>query len=124
MVKAPLYLILVAYISIQLKPLTAVVADVLAHTFWEAQHLAHAHHDHDHHHLEEELSEPDDHDHEHSVPNEKSGQKSGQELQEHITTATHFHFSGFFVITFYGRFCNMLLQACSQAVITPPPELS
>jgi hypothetical protein len=39
----------------QLKPLTAMINDVLAHTFWKVQHLATVHYENGHYHLHSEL---------------------------------------------------------------------
>ncbi len=42
---------------VQLKPLTAVVADALAHTFFNARHMATIHYENGHYHLHNELKE-------------------------------------------------------------------
>ena len=50
-----IYTILFVYAAVQLKPLTAVINDALAHTFWKVQHMATVHYENGKHHLHVEL---------------------------------------------------------------------
>jgi hypothetical protein len=55
--KAATYLLLLAYLFVQMKPLTAVFCDLTAHIFFRASHMATVHYENGHYHLHAELSE-------------------------------------------------------------------
>ncbi len=55
MKKALIWIMLCAYFSAQTGSLGIIIHDVMAHEFWEAEHLASSHHKHHHHHLQEEI---------------------------------------------------------------------
>lgn len=57
------YYLLIIYVLATCKPVLPVVADVLAHTFWETSHIEGVHHDHGSHHLEIEISKAEKHEH-------------------------------------------------------------
>lgn len=50
------YCLLIIYFLAAYKPIMPVAADLLAHTFWEANHLESVHHQHGSHHLQTEIS--------------------------------------------------------------------
>jgi hypothetical protein len=53
--KTLVYILLFFYVSAQLKPLTYVLKDVVAHTFFKMQHLASVHYEKGHYHLHTEI---------------------------------------------------------------------
>lgn len=56
MKKGLLYIFLFFYVAVQLLPLTAIVEDVLAHTFFKMQHMATIHYENGKYHLHTELN--------------------------------------------------------------------
>ncbi|MBA3680923.1 MAG: hypothetical protein H0W73_07115 [Bacteroidetes bacterium] len=57
MKKTAIYILLSFYVFAQLKPLTVVVEDVLAHTFWKMQHMATVHYENGKYHVHADLSD-------------------------------------------------------------------
>ena len=55
MKKASIYIILFIYCFVQLRPLTAVLQDAFAHTFFKMQHMATVHYENGHYHLHNEV---------------------------------------------------------------------
>jgi hypothetical protein len=53
--KASIYILLFFYVVVQLRPLTAVVQDLIAHTFFKMQHMATVHYENGKYHLHNEL---------------------------------------------------------------------
>lgn len=51
------YCLLIIYFLAAYKPFMPVAADLLAHTFWEANHLESVHHQHGSHHLQSEINQ-------------------------------------------------------------------
>ncbi len=72
------------YAAVQLKPLTAVINDVLAHTFWKVQHMATVHYENGHYHLHHEIktiAEEDKSSSEEKVPaSEKSNETNSNQI--------------------------------------------
>jgi hypothetical protein len=93
-----LYSLLIIYVTVQLKPLTAVIHDVLAHTFWKVQHMATVHYENGHYHLHAELktiSEEDSANQE-KIPNsEKSDSDTFNQISQQFN---HQFFTGNVVI--------------------------
>lgn len=84
MKRLSIYLLLFIYAGAQLKPLTAVINDVLAHTFWKVQHMATVHYENGHYHLHNELktiSEEDKSSTQEKVPStEKSNETNSSQI--------------------------------------------
>ncbi len=113
---------LVFYVAIQLKPLTLIIQDILAHTFWKVHHLATEHHEHGHHHLHEELV--DDHIHEHTNPSEKqSSQKLSEETSIHLLETFNFMFSNRSIYTKHTTKSLHNLTFVFIEINSPPPKV-
>lgn len=84
MKRLSIYLLLFIYAGAQLKPLTVVINDVLAHTFWKVQHMATVHYENGHYHLHNELktiSEEDKSSTQEKVPStEKSNETNSSQI--------------------------------------------
>jgi hypothetical protein len=83
---------LVFYVGVQLKPLTAIIQDTLAHTFWKVKHLATAHHNHGHHHLHQELQQSSVDEHEINHTEKPANQKLNEEISTHVLNQFNFDF--------------------------------
>lgn len=115
------YLWLLFYLFIQVKPCFPIVQDILAHHFWKTKHIAEKHH-HGHHHLHHELTlEAGDHDH--SKPIEKNhAQKTGEELSEHLQCMSTFCFvNQGQVISHLFSYTNHHMSVMLKQE-TPPPK--
>ena len=84
MKRLSIYLLLFVYAAAQLKPLTAILNDALAHTFWKVQHMATVHYENGHYHLHNELktiSEEDKSSTQEKVPSsEKSNEINSNQI--------------------------------------------
>jgi hypothetical protein len=75
----------------QLRPLAAMVQDVIAHTFFELQHTATVHYENGHYHLHKELKDISEE--ENNPVSEKSSQKTGEAISNHIPQKNEFIFA-------------------------------
>ncbi len=120
--KIAVYITLVLYLAIQLRPVTAIVGDLLAHTFWYAHHLATEHHEHGHEHLHDELAEiDDDHDHHHEQQ-APSSIKIYEENLLHLIQVFDFRFLTTITYNEYPRFVINQWDSISLPTNSPPPK--
>lgn len=108
--------------AVQLKPLTAIVQDVLAHTFWKVHHLATTHHQHGHHHLDEELQDISEDDHD--APHDKipTHEKSKEDISFHILLENAFRFKNHSLVSAYPKDSHKELAVSFISIVTPPPK--
>jgi len=120
--KVFVYTLLVFYLAVQLRPLTAVVQDVLAHTFFKKQHMATIHFENGRYHLHTELGYIAD---EESGTKEKSPSplKSNEDLSNQIITELRFSFSNDHVSlpSFYNP--HQAVTAGFTGITFPPPKI-
>ena len=110
------------YVAVQLKPLTLIIQDILAHTFWEVHHLATEHHEHGHHHVHEELA--DDELHDHTSPAEKSSsQKLSEETSIHLLETFQFMFTNRSEDTKHASNLLHNLAFVFIEISSPPPKI-
>jgi hypothetical protein len=108
------------YTAAQLRPLIAVVQDVVAHTFFKLQHTATVHYENGHYHLHKELKDISEEDN--SSPTESSSQKADEVLSSHLPQENEFILSAFQTIT---PACFSSHDKCLEAFIlisSPPPK--
>jgi hypothetical protein len=84
--KAVIYLLTLAYLFVQMKPLTAVFCDLTAHIFFKASHMATVHYENGHYHLHAELeqSAKEQKDERSSLPDKQEYKEIQQILQENF----------------------------------------
>ena len=92
MKRLSIYLILFVYAAAQLKPLTAVINDALAHTFWKVQHMATVHFENGHYHLHNELKKISEEDKSSSTDKVPSNEKSNETNSNQIVHELNFDF--------------------------------
>ena len=107
-----------------IKPVSPLISDIVAHTFFEAKHLATVHLHHGEHHLHEELEEEDeDSDHHHD-----SNGANNRSLSENKTLEAHLTVS---ITGFISRLESIEINAPSENnklldgfihKVTPPPK--
>ena len=76
----------------QLKPLTAVISDALAHTFWKVQHMATVHFENGHYHLHNELKKISEEDKNSSTDKVPATEKSNETSSNQIVHELNFDF--------------------------------
>jgi hypothetical protein len=84
-----IYLLLVAYMLLQLSPLVTVLADTLAHTFHSKLHLATVHFENGHYHLHTELKTIENTSKEKNTTKPTS-EKTNSITAYHLLNQTHF----------------------------------
>lgn len=87
-----IYLILFVYAAAQLKPLTAVINDALAHTFWKVQHMATVHFENGHYHLHNEIKKITEEDKSSTQEKTPSNEKSNESNSNQIVHDINFDF--------------------------------
>ncbi len=92
MKRLSIYLILFVYAAAQLKPLTAVINDALAHTFWKVQHMATVHFENGHYHLHNELKTISEEDKNSTQEKSSSTEKSNETNSNQIIHELNFDF--------------------------------
>ena len=87
-----IYTILFVYAAVQLKPLTAVINDALAHTFWKVQHMATVHLENGHYHLHNELKKISEEDKSSATDKVPANEKSNESNSNQIVHELNFDF--------------------------------
>jgi ABC-type nickel/cobalt efflux system permease component RcnA len=119
-------ILLCIYVFALIRSLGPLISDIVAHTFFEAQHLATVHLHHGEHHLHDELEEEDEdsaHDHHHHDSNGANRLVSeNKALEAYLTTSI----AGF--ISYPESIKNCVLSENNQLPdgfiqkVTPPPK--
>jgi len=118
--KVILYTFLVMYIFVQLRPLSAFVQDVLAHTFFKMEHMATVHYENGHYHLHSELK---------AIHEEDASEKAP--AYQKVTEITSSHINTQFSLDFFAAanskslFCNRKQQTTEgySGLSSPPPKI-
>lgn len=115
-----IYIFLFVYAFIQLKPLTAVVKDVIAHTFFKVQHMASVHYENGRYHLHTELDSIHKTDTEPAATN-PVGEKSGENTAPQLCSEFNFHLAALSTLCqFATKQAPSLLKGFSGSVSHPP----
>lgn len=84
MKKVFVYITLFFYVVVQLKPLVAVLEDVIAHTFYKVQHMATVHYENGKYHLHAELNTIAEEENKKSQENVPSSVKADETISVHV----------------------------------------
>ncbi|MCW3076027.1 MAG: hypothetical protein JWO32_636 [Bacteroidetes bacterium] len=122
MKKTFIYLLLLLYVAVQLKPITAVFEDVLAHTFYKAQHMATIHFENGKYHLHTDLKEIAEQDG--SSPSEKvpSNIKTNDTVSSHTTPEFIFQLNKQALAFQYLKGRSTTLPSAFLKISNPPPQ--
>jgi hypothetical protein len=90
--KTIVYILLFFYVAVQLKPLTAVVQDVIAHTFFKMQHMTTVHYENGHYHLHAELETINKESNTTNKSNEKSSSQKTEVNSQQLLIQLRFNF--------------------------------
>jgi hypothetical protein len=92
-VKKPiLYILLTLYIAAQLRPLTAVVQDFIAHTFFKMEHMSSIHYENGHYHLHTELKNINEEDNNKTQGKVPTSQKVDESISANTLQMFNFQF--------------------------------
>lgn len=92
-VKKPvIYILLLFYVAVQLKPLTAVVQDVIGHTFFKMQHIATVHYENGHYHLHTELETINNEEKAANKTTQKPSSEKSEINSQQLLTQVNFNF--------------------------------
>jgi hypothetical protein len=108
------------YTATQLRPLVAVVQDVIAHTFFKLQHTATVHYENGHYHLHKELKDISEEDN--GSNSEKSSQKTDEVLSNHFPQKNEFTFLGLHTITLTPPSSQGKCLSAFIKINSPPPK--
>jgi hypothetical protein len=112
-------LILVCYTLFVLNPVMPIFADILAHTFWEKEHLMTVHKSHGKFHVHFELVKAS----KQADKDKSSGNfKSGSEDTVHIIYDTEYDFSNKCFVNNSYSLCTFLCPTSYPNVDYPPPR--
>lgn len=122
MKKLFIYILLFFYVAVQLKPLTVVVQDVLAHTFFKASHMATIHFENGQYHLHAELKDISEKNN--STPSEKapSSQKTNDSVSSHTTPEFIFQLNKQVLLSQYLTGATNALPGAFLKISSPPPK--
>jgi hypothetical protein len=109
------------YTAVQLKPLTALIQDALAHTFWNMQHMA-SHHHHGHHHLHEDLIESSEGVYKNPIDKIPTSSKFNEEISTHFTQEFSFQFKSIFIYISHDTNHDSNLESVCIPINSPPPR--
>lgn len=110
------------YSAVQLKPLTAVIQDALAHTFLEMHHIATTHHQHGHHHLQDEIQDVTEAHHSDSSEKIPASQKSNEEISTHVSEEFNIKFTNPYSFIHHLTTINQHLVSVIIPINSPPPK--
>jgi hypothetical protein len=77
----------------QLKPLTVMINDVLAHTFWKVQHMATVHYENGHYHLHTELKTISEESNDSTQEKVPDSEKSNEDTSNQIVHEFNYDFA-------------------------------
>lgn len=92
MKKPILYILLTLYIAAQLRPLTAVVQDFIAHTFFKMEHMSSIHYENGHYHLHTELKNINEEDNNKTQGKVPTSQKVDESISANTLQMFNFQF--------------------------------
>lgn len=117
-----IYVMLFFYTAVQLKPLTAAIQDLLAHTFWEMHHIATRHHQHGHDHLQDELQDISEDHHNSSSEKIPTSQKINEEMSIHLAQHFNIKFTNNYSYILHSTKSNANLISIYIPISSPPPK--
>ncbi|MBA3664820.1 MAG: hypothetical protein H0W61_11520 [Bacteroidetes bacterium] len=122
MKKTAVYILLFLYVAVQLKPLAAVMEDVLAHTFFKAKHMATIHYENGKYHLHSELESISKDETGSTKEKGPSAQKLNENINQQITHELHFDLSPNSIRIPVIAEAHQQLPSGYQKVNSPPPK--
>ena len=121
MKKLVVYIFLSLYVFAQVKPLTLITRDAIAHTFWRMEHMATVHYENGHYHLHTELKS------EAEKANKEAQQKStnsdsSYEIIAHTIAKLNLNFQFNSSYSFIQYHQSQAVLAGFTKINSPPPK--
>jgi hypothetical protein len=109
---------------VQLRPLTAVLQDVIAHTFFKMQHMATIHYENGKYHLHHELKTIAEEGNNSTSQKIPSSQKTTETNCNQITHEIHFNFETYSISLPQVPISDQNVVAGSTSINAPPPKIA
>ena len=87
-----IYILLVFYIVVQLRPILPMAQDVVAHTFFKMQHMATIHYENGNYHLHSDLKTINDDENASNKTSQKSSSEKSEKNNNELLTQLNFNF--------------------------------
>ncbi len=122
MKKVLIYILLIFYVIVQLKPLTVIVQDVLAHTFFKMQHMATIHKENGQYHLHLQLKDISEKENSSSSEKTPSSQKFNENISAHVIQEFNFQITNQDLFSHNPTGSKIALTGAFLKINSPPPE--
>ena len=120
--KAAIYILLVFYVVVQLRPLTAVLQDVVAHTFFKMQHMATIHYENGKYHLHHELKTISEEDKTSASEKTPASQKANENISHQISHDINLNFETYCISIPQLINSDQNVIAGFTTINAPPPK--
>lgn len=118
--KLIVYSLMIFYVAFQLRPLTVVISDVLAHTFFRVQHMATIHYENGKYHVHADLKAIADEERCSGKENQATLKKTSESPLHTINTFRVQFDSVFLTLTASLVAAPGILPGCKQIEVPPP----
>ena len=122
MKKVLIYILLIFYVIVQLKPLTVIVQDVLAHTFFKMQHMATIHKENGQYHLHLQLKDISEKENSSSSEKTPSSQKFNENISAHVIQEFNFLLKNNDLKSQFVTFSKKDTVSIFLPINSPPPK--
>ncbi|HMU71966.1 MAG TPA: hypothetical protein PKD93_04470 [Ferruginibacter sp.] len=118
MKRIPLYILLLSYSALMLKPVSPYISDTIAHIFYYAQHMATVHYENGKFHVHKEVIDVAK---EEAAPKDQTSSKKDNSISDHLATTNNPALPYTQAVLFQSMLTNGLPDPLPQAA-EPPPD--
>ncbi|HNF02514.1 MAG TPA: hypothetical protein PKL81_11080 [Ferruginibacter sp.] len=118
MKRIPLYILLLSYSALMLKPVSPYISDTIAHIFYFAQHMATVHYENGKFHVHKEVIDVAK---EEAAPKDQTSSKKDNSISDHLATTNNPALPYTQAVLFQSMLTNGLPDPLPQAA-EPPPD--
>ena len=118
MKRIPLYILLLSYSALMLKPVSPYISDTIAHIFYFAQHMATVHYENGKFHVHKEVIDVAK---EEAAPKDQTSSKKDNSISDHLATTNNHALPYTPAVFFQSMLTNGLPDPLPQAA-EPPPD--
>ncbi len=118
MKRIPLYILLLSYSALMLKPVSPYISDTIAHIFYYAQHMATVHYENGKFHVHKEVIAAAK---EEAAPKDQTSSKKDNSISDHLATTNNHALPYTQAVLFQSTLTSHLPDPLPQAA-EPPPD--
>ncbi len=118
MKRIPLYILLLSYSALMLKPVSPYISDTIAHIFYFAQHMATVHYENGKFHVHKEVIAAAK---EEAAPKDQTSSKKDNSISDHLATTNSHALPYTQAVLFQSTLTSHLPDPLPQAA-EPPPD--